>query len=70
VVDFYCAEARLFVDIDGAVHGEAEQRRLDEERQALLEGLGLRVSRVRAEAVESRMGEVLGVIREALEKTG
>jgi adenine-specific DNA methylase/very-short-patch-repair endonuclease len=43
VVDFYCDEARLVVEVDGGQHGEA--RRSDAARTAFLEQRGLRVIR-------------------------
>jgi very-short-patch-repair endonuclease len=43
VVDFYCHEARLVIEVDGGQHAEA--RRRDEARTAFLEGKGLRVIR-------------------------
>jgi very-short-patch-repair endonuclease len=61
IVDFYCSDARLVVEIDGAVH-EAQQK-ADAERQALLESLGLRVVRCSAEAVERDLSEVVEAIR-------
>jgi very-short-patch-repair endonuclease len=43
VVDFYCAEASLVVELDGRSHdGKADS---DEQRSSYLRGLGLRVIR-------------------------
>ena len=43
IVDFYCDEARLIVEVDGGQHAEA--RRYDEKRTHFLEHRGLRVIR-------------------------
>jgi len=43
IVDFYCPELRLVVEVDGDVHVFQEER--DKMRQAYLENLGLRVIR-------------------------
>jgi len=43
IVDFYCAEARLVVELDGGQH--ADQVAYDARRTAYLETLGLRVLR-------------------------
>src|SRR5262249_11264598 len=43
VVDFYCWEEKLVIEVDGAIH--ERQRQADAERQALIESLGLRVLR-------------------------
>jgi very-short-patch-repair endonuclease len=42
VVDFFCAEARLVIEIDGSAHRSPNA---DAERQEILETLGLRVLR-------------------------
>ena len=66
VVDFFCAEENLIVEVDGSVHDSPEQQALDRERQSLLESLGLRFVRLRAEAVESNLSECLNTIQSAL----
>jgi len=43
IVDFYCSELRLVVEIDGDSH--AEQVKYDAERTNILEGHGLQVIR-------------------------
>ena len=43
VVDFYCHDAHLVIEVDGGQHSEA--RRYDEERTAFLGSLGIRVMR-------------------------
>ena len=60
VVDFYCDEAALIVEIDGPIH--RQQRAADQERQHILEALGLRVLRVAAEQVETNIGGILARI--------
>ncbi len=45
ILDFYCAEARLCVEVDGAVHDEQQER--DAERTTHLQQLGIRVVRFR-----------------------
>ena len=64
VVDFYAAEHRLVVEIDGGIH--STQRKRDLERQALLESLGLRVLRIPAETVELIIGAALAAIQAAV----
>ncbi len=46
IVDFYCAKARLVVEIDGSQHYEDEGLDYDRVRTAYLESLGLKVLRV------------------------
>ena len=46
IVDFYCAEAKLIVELDGSQHYESENIEKDAQRTAFLEGYGLRVIRI------------------------
>lgn len=45
VVDFYCAEARLVIELDGSQHYTEQGKAYDEERSAILHGYGLKVLR-------------------------
>ncbi len=45
IVDFYCAEARLVIELDGSQHCEADGIEKDTERDGYLQGLGLTVLR-------------------------
>ena len=45
VVDFYCAEARLVIELDGSQHYTEQGRAYDEERSAIMEGYGIEVLR-------------------------
>ncbi len=45
VVDFYCAQQKLVIEIDGDSHATDDAIAYDNERTAFLQGLGLRVLR-------------------------
>ena len=45
IVDFYCASAKLVIEIDGAQHFEEQGIAHDAERTSVLESLGLLVVR-------------------------
>ena len=45
IVDFYCASAKLVIEIDGSQHYEKQGQRYDAERTTYLESLGLAVVR-------------------------
>ena len=64
IVDFYCHQAGLVIEIDGPIH--AEQREADAEREAVLRARGLTVLRFTNREVMNRMRTVLSAIREAL----
>ncbi len=53
VVDFYCHDKKLVVELDGAVHAEPEQARKDKTRDAYLKSLGLTVLRIRNDELVS-----------------
>ena len=46
IVDFYCAEAQLVIELDGSQHFENEHIVKDSERTAFLRSYGLKVIRV------------------------
>ena len=51
VLDFYCAEARLCVEVDGAAHSFEEQAEKDARRDALLAEHGIKTLRIAASDV-------------------
>ena len=63
ILDFYCATAKLCVEVDGPSHidrGVYDQRRTD-----WLAGQGIRVLRFTVEEVETRIAVVLANIKSA-----
>ncbi|MBI1294699.1 DUF559 domain-containing protein [bacterium] len=63
IADFYCAEHRLIVELDGAVHDQQQER--DAARTDYLHQHGYRVLRFRNEAVMVNLESVLAAIRDA-----
>ena len=51
VVDFYCHELKLVVEIDGDVHELENVKEYDQQREAYITELGLRVLRFKNEDV-------------------
>ena len=45
IVDFYCASAKLVIEVDGSQHYEPQGMTYDAERSAFLSSLGLKVLR-------------------------
>ena len=65
IVDFFCAKAKLVIEVDGSIH--KQQVEYDAERTAWLEyERGYRVIRFTNEAVFTDIEEVLVRIRETL----
>ena len=46
VLDFYCPELKLAIELDGSVHDVPEQKLYDEERQNYIEQFGIRFVRI------------------------
>jgi very-short-patch-repair endonuclease len=53
VVDFYCPDLGLALEVDGSVHDSGERRDYDRHRAALLEGLGVHEIRIRNQDVSA-----------------
>ncbi|GAB4427002.1 MAG: hypothetical protein OHK0011_08740 [Turneriella sp.] len=60
IVDFYCAEKSLVLEVDGASHIGREA--YDAERDAFLTGLGLTVLRISASDVENSLASVMAFL--------
>lgn len=58
IVDFYCHEARLIVELDGSQHFDPEGQRKDAERTQRLEARNLRVVRIPNSEVNYNFGGV------------
>ena len=69
IVDFYCHEARLVIEVDGGIHFTPENIQYDQFRTEELEGLGLKVIRFSNEEVLENMSGVLANIRKQLALT-
>ena len=58
IVDFYCHDARLIVELDGSQHFDPEGQRKDAERTQWLETRNLRVIRIPNNEVNQNFGGV------------
>jgi very-short-patch-repair endonuclease len=68
VLDFYCAKARLAVEIDGLSHDFGDHPQSDLSRDAWLKGRGLTVMRIAAREVMRAADEVADmIVRMAIE---
>ena len=65
VLDAFCVEHQLEVEVDGDVHTDPAQAARDAERTKFLEERGIRVLRVSNEEVENNLRDVLRRIIEA-----
>jgi len=67
IADFYCADAKLVVEIDGDSHAPPDQADYDAARTRWLEECGYRVIRFTAGQVEEDLAVVVEGIRRACE---
>ncbi|NGY37393.1 endonuclease domain-containing protein [Flavobacterium sp. XN-5] len=68
IVDFYCHQHQLIIEIDGGYHNSLEQIEKDQERTNFLSFQGLKVVRFTNEQVLREIGDVLEKIGEWCEK--
>ncbi|MFH1541782.1 MAG: endonuclease domain-containing protein [bacterium] len=68
IVDFYCAERRLAVELDGSIHNSPDQHRYDLIRQKELENNDIEVLRFRNTQIldDKKLNKVLQAIKEKL----
>jgi 5-methyltetrahydrofolate--homocysteine methyltransferase len=66
VLDFFCLEARVAVEVDGPEH--SRQAGYDQWRDEQLQGLGIRVVRMSEQMVRSRLEEAVELVRVVCEK--
>ncbi len=59
VLDFYCHERALAVEVDGRIHKNRDVKERDLNRTSELENMGIRVIRFTNEEVIGEIGEVL-----------
>ena len=58
IVDFYCAAAKLVIEVDGSQHFEAQGMAYDADRSAFLSDLGLEVLRFSNREIDRYFREV------------
>jgi very-short-patch-repair endonuclease len=68
IVDFYCPEQKLVIELDGDFHFDEKVRQDDERRTKLLEREGLRVIRFENKEVLLNLDNVLAEIRRNFKK--
>jgi len=64
ILDFYCHQLKLVIEVDGSIHLEDDAKRRDEERQRLLENEGLTFLRFSNEQIVSNLEGVIFTIEQ------
>jgi len=70
IVDFYCAAAKLVIEIDGSQHFQENGIEADRERDEYLRDLGLTVKRYSNADINLRFGSVCEDIYSYISKVG
>ena len=68
ILDFYCHEYLLGIEVDGSVHSTDDAREYDLNRTAELEDLGIYIIRFKNEEVLSNLPEVLNKIQHGVKQ--
>nr|WP_314434869.1 endonuclease domain-containing protein [uncultured Brevundimonas sp.] len=66
ILDFYCASAKLAVEVDGMIHSDPEQAAHDARRTRWLAGRGIRVVRIEAVRVKDDLAAVIDFLHVAV----
>ena len=63
IVDFYCSQAKLVIEVDGGYHLDSETKSYDKVKDETLRNLGLKVERFTNEEVLNRIDKVVEKIK-------
>ncbi|MBN2365379.1 MAG: DUF559 domain-containing protein [Calditrichaeota bacterium] len=70
IVNLYCHELKLVIEVDGPVHEMPDNKKEDMIRQANLESLGVHFLRFRHDEIWENPGEVISVIKQLINSNG
>ncbi len=68
IVDFYCKEKSIIIEIDGPLHEEEERKLKDEIRETYLHAKGYRILRFRDKELLGNVDDILQRIKKFIEK--
>jgi len=68
IADFYCAKAKLVIEIDGSQHYTEEGFANDEYRTKIMNAYGLSVIRFKNDEIENNFQQVCKTIKEEVQK--
>lgn len=67
IVDFYCKELQIAIEVDGSIHFELGHQEKDIKRQKRLESLGVKVIRFSDSDVKNNLSWVLSEIKKYID---
>lgn len=69
VIDFYCVEKKLAIEVDGEIHDNEGSREYDKIREEFINNFGIRIFRIRNKIIENNIDEAGIMILTELRKT-
>ena len=69
VIDFYCVEKKLAIEVDGEIHDNEESKEYDKIREEFIKNFGIQIFRIRNEIIEKNIEEAADMILTELRKT-
>ncbi|WP_314787508.1 endonuclease domain-containing protein [Segatella buccae] len=67
VMDFYCPEIKLCIEVDGVVHESEEAKRHDAERTDFLNSQGIKVFRLQNQEIEDNAANAIKRLKDFIE---
>ncbi|MEO5979869.1 MAG: endonuclease domain-containing protein [Chryseolinea sp.] len=68
IVDFFCLESKLAIEIDGLYHNDPQQLKYDQDRSVVLTEFGIRTVRFTNTEIDEHLDKVLDQIKRNLAK--
>ena len=68
IVDFYCHEIMLAIEVDGSIHNTIQQKTKDIERQYQLEQLGVHFIRINDADIKRNMDSVIRFLKHRIDE--
>jgi very-short-patch-repair endonuclease len=69
IVDFYCHQAKLVIELDGGIHNKRQVAEHDTGREAMLTNYGLKILRFKNEEVLFNIENVISKIKHNIEES-
>ena len=68
VVDFYCPELKVGIELDGGIHNDKDVKIHDENREGFINSFGIKVLRIKNEIVVNEINKALELIKDFINK--
>ena len=68
VLDFYCPEIKLAIELDGKIHLDKKVKNHDENRDGFIKGFGIKIIRIGNDLILEDIQQVLELIEKEINK--